>query len=184
MRIIAGRLRGKIIQSPDGQQTRPTADRARECLFDILSSHLMKTGRCWGDVTFADFFAGSGAVGIEAFSRGAGSVTCVENDRQALACLKNNVAGLNGVHVADQDATRPPVHDGVSILFMDAPYGRGLWQQALIACRNAGWIDKKTLIVIETDKKLREELPVGFSLIQERSAGRNLFLFAKTEQEV
>ena len=60
MRIIAGQLRGKVLQSPEGEQTRPTADRARETLFDILSSYLMKAGQCWGDITFADFFAGSG----------------------------------------------------------------------------------------------------------------------------
>lgn len=183
MRIIAGQLRGKVLQSPEGEQTRPTADRARETLFDILSSYLMKAGQCWGDITFADFFAGSGAVGIEAFSRGAPSVVCLENDRRALVCLKNNAAGLNGIHVCIADALNPPEHQSVSVLFMDAPYGKGLWQQALTASHRAGWIDEKTLIVIETDKKLREELPAGFDLIRERSAGRNLFLFAKIKTE-
>ena len=183
MRVIAGKLRGKILQSPEGEQTRPTADRARESLFDILSSLLLKAGRCWGDVTFADIFAGSGAIGIEAFSRGAKSVVCLENDGRALVCLKNNAAGLNGVHVCAADALNPPVHEPVTVLFMDAPYGRGLWQQALTACHRAGWIDDRTLIIIETDKKLHEELPNGFDLIRERAAGRNLFLFAKTQKE-
>ena len=181
MRIIAGHLRGKTIVAPDGVNTRPTADRARESLFNILNSLLLKQGRTWVDITFADVFAGSGAIGIEALSRGAKEAFFVENDKNALDCLKQNIGNLSCAHLIAGNALMPPKHDSVSILFMDAPYGKGLWQEALIAFEKEGWIDGKTLVIIETDKKLKEILPDGYELLQERSAGRNTFLFARKE---
>ena len=181
MRIIAGTLRGKIISSPDGMGTRPTADRARESLFNILNSILMKQGKVWSDLTFADVFAGSGAIGIEALSRGAKEVFCIENEAMALDTLKKNVQNLSGIHILNQSALDPPIHKAIDILFMDAPYGKGLWQSALPAFQRAGWIKEQTLIIIETDQKLHEVLPVGYTLLQERSQGRNTFLFAKLE---
>lgn len=181
MRIIAGFLRGKTIVAPEGMSTRPTADRARESLFNILNSLLLKQGRTWAEITFADVFAGSGAIGIEALSRGAKEVFFVENDRKALDCLKQNIGNLAHAHLIAESALVPPNHNPVSILFMDAPYGKGLWQQALDAFEKSGWIDEKTLIIIETDKKLKETVPSGYQLLQERSAGRNTFLFVKRE---
>ena len=181
MRIIAGTFRGKIISAPEGSGTRPTADRARESLFNILNSMLMKEGKQWSDITFADVFAGSGAVGIEALSRGARDVFCIENDPVALTSLKQNTVGLSGIHLLSQSALDPPPHDPIDILFMDAPYGKGLWQKALTAFQNTGWINKKTLIIIETDQKLNEKLPNGYCLVQKRSQGRNTFLFTKIE---
>ena len=79
MRIIAGNLRGKLIKAPEGSNTRPTSDRAREMVFNILTSLFLKQGKLWPDITFADVFSGSGAMGIEALSRGAREVFCVEN---------------------------------------------------------------------------------------------------------
>ena len=181
MRVIAGTLRGKIISAPEGMGTRPTADRARESLFNILNSLLMKSGKLWSDLTFADIFAGSGAIGIEALSRGAHDVFCIENDPGALATLKQNIGGLSGIHILNQNALNPLPHEPVDILFMDAPYGKGLWQKALTAFQNAGWVNEKTLIIIETDQKLKEELPSGYILLQSRSQGRNTFLFTKLE---
>ena len=183
MRIIAGKLRGKILQTPSGDATRPTADRARETLFDVLTSALLKQGISWNHITFADIFAGSGAVGIEAFSRGAADVVCLENDPQALKCLKANAQQISQIHVYPDNALSPPPHAAVSILFMDAPYGVGLWQRALPALEKAGWIDQKTIVIVETDRKLNEKLPDGFTLLQERAAGRNVFLFAKQTKE-
>ena len=101
----------------------------------------------------------------------------------ALTYLKQNIQGLRDIHLLSQSALTPNPHSPVSVLFMDAPYGRGLWQAALPAFDAAGWIDNQTLIIIETDKKLKESLPAEYSLIQERSAGRNTFLFAKQNKE-
>lgn len=181
MRIIAGCLRGKNLIAPDGENTRPTADRARESLFNILNSLLLKGGYFWDKITFADVFSGSGAVGLEAFSRGAKEVFCVENDPVALKALRANVAAISQIHVLATSALNPPPHTPVDILFMDAPYGKGLWQLALGAFDATGWIGKRTLIIIETDKKLKETLPTGYTLLQERAQGRNTFLFAIKE---
>jgi len=182
MRIIAGNLRGKVLTAPEGSATRPTSDRARESLFNILNSLLLKHGLLWTSMTFADVFAGTGAVGLEAYSRGAKEVFCFENNLDTLFCLKKNIGQINAIHLITGNALTPPAHSPVSILFMDPPYGQGLWQQALPAFEKAGWIDKGTLIIIETDKKLREAVPEGYQLLQERSAGRNTFLFIKKEK--
>ena len=181
MRIISGLLRGKVLAAPEGEATRPTADRARESLFNILNSLLLKGGFSWDKITFSDVFSGSGAVGLEAFSRGAKEVFCVENDPVALKALRTNVGGISKVHVITNSALNPPSHGPVDILFMDAPYGKGLWQLALGAFDAAGWISPRTLIIIETDKKLNETLPEGYTLLQTRSQGRNTFLFATKE---
>ena len=181
MRIIAGQLRGKSMVAPEGMQTRPTSDRARESLFNILNSILLKQGLSWSDIIFADVFAGSGAIGIEALSRGAKDVYFMENDKKALDCIKKNIGHLSHAHLLASDALNPPTCKPVTILFMDAPYGKGLWQEALVAFEREGWIDGKTLIIIETDKKLKEVLPDGYTLLQERSAGRNTFLFTRKE---
>jgi len=181
MRIIAGSLRGKNLVAPVGEATRPTADRARESLFNILNSLLLKGGYTWSDITFADIFSGSGAIGIEACSRGAKAVFCIENDPNALTALRANAQGLSKIHILTTSALNPSKHDPVDILFMDAPYGKGLWQMALGAFDKAGWVGPKTLIIIETDKKLKEVLPAGYTLIQERAQGRNTFLFATKE---
>ena len=181
MRIISGTLRGKVLTAPEGANTRPTADRAREALFNILNSLLLRGGFSWDKITFADIFSGSGAVGLEAFSRGAKEVFCIENDPIALKTLHANVAGISKIHVIGDSALNPPTHAPVDILFMDAPYGKGLWQLALGAFDTAGWITPKTLIIIETDQKLHETLPKGYCLLQERNQGRNTFLFAIKE---
>ena len=183
MRIVGGTYRGKKIMAPDTLTTRPTADRAREALFNILNSLWMKEGRNWTDITFADVFSGTGAMGIESLSRGAKEVFCFENNAEALKCLRQNTHGLKQIHIIAGDALNPPKHDSVSVVFMDAPYGKGLWQEALMRFQKSGWINENTLVIIETDKKLNETLPKGYTLLQERSAGRNVFLFAKKEKE-
>ena len=183
MRVVGGTYRGKKIIAPESMETRPTADRARESLFNILSSWLLKQGKTWTDISFADVFAGTGAIGIEALSRGAKEVFCFENGKEALNCIRQNIKGLDGVRVYAGNALEPSPNEPVQILFMDAPYGKGLWQKALVGFNKSGWIDTETLVIIETDKKLNEMLPVGYVLLQERSAGRNVFLFAKKQKE-
>ncbi len=184
MRVIAGTWRGKKLGTPEGDNTRPTSDRAKETLFNVLSSYFLKHEVRWADVTFADVFAGSGGIGIEALSRGAKEVVLIENDRKALECIRQNIAGLPHITVLATDACRSPKREKpVSVLFMDAPYGKGLWQAAFISLENAGWIDDRTLVIIETDARQKEGLPKGWELLQERSAGRNVFLLAEKQKE-
>lgn len=179
MRIIAGKWRGKKLTAPAGTGTRPTSDRAKEMLFNILTTHLLKQGKNWDGLILADVFAGSGAIGAEALSRGAQQALFIENDAAALACLRQNTAGMSGAVIVARDATQPLLHAPVDIIFMDAPYGKGLWQRALAALASAGWIDDRTLTIIETDREEEETLPEGWRLEQRRSAGRNVFLFAR-----
>src|SRR5690242_11326823 len=128
MRIIAGAWRGGAIEAPAGTATRPTSDRTREGLFSMLVSRL---GTFEG-LRAADLFAGSGALGLEALSRGAAHCTFVERDRKAIAALKSNVARLGAGGRADireqgVEHASPPI-PACDVLFMDPPYGSGLAQ--------------------------------------------------------
>ena len=179
MRIISGKYKGRtLIAPPEG--TRPTADRAKEMLFDMLASLLIKQGKRWENLTFADVFAGSGAVGLEALSRGANAVFLFENNLVAQKIIRQNGKGM--VFDLYPEALEPPlIPKAMDILFMDPPYGKGLAEQAIPEFLKQGWIDKNTLIIIEEDKINRVEIPNEFVLENKRSAGRNTFYFLKWE---
>ena len=180
MRVISGIARGKKLFSPTTEATQPTMDRAKETLFNMLESWRLKEGKGWGQISFLDVFAGSGSIGIEAWSRGVKAPYFMENDADALKVLNQNLALVKLSQVVVTNALNPPpAPRAMSIVFMDAPYGQELWAAALPKLADAGWIDKDTLIVIETDKKAPEIVPDGFYEIKERAAGRNLFLFIK-----
>ena len=148
MRIIAGAWRGRPLVAPAGQSTRPTSERAREALFSMLQSRL---GSFQG-LRVADLFAGTGALGLEALSRGAEHCTFVETDRAALDALKRNLATLGGTERADvrpQDGARAgggPYH----LVMIDPPYGSGLGQQALTSLVTAGALAPGALVSVET----------------------------------
>lgn len=181
MRIISGIARGKKLFSPLTETTQPTMDRAKETLFNMLESWRLQEGLGWGQISFLDAFAGSGSVGLEAWSRGVKSLYFMENDVSALQILNQNRALFHLPPVEKSDALHPmPVHRAMRVVFMDAPYGKGLWAQALLALTQQGWIDSETLVVVETDKKSPEPVPDTFEVLKERAAGRNLFLFLKT----
>ena len=177
MRIISGKFKGRtLIAPPEG--TRPTADRAKEMLFDMLSSILMKEGKRWENLAFADVFSGSGAVGLEAVSRGCKQVYLFENNLMAQRMIRQNGKGM--IFEVFGDALKPAMaKTPVDILFMDPPYGKGLAKQALAQFLKQGWIDEKTLIIIEEDKTNVIEIPSGFILQEKRAAGRNPFYFLK-----
>lgn len=201
MRIIGGNMRGKKLVSPETKATRPTSDRARESLFNILDNDLRRHEKSWADVVFADVFAGTGAVGIEALSRGAKFGCFFEIDKGALKSLRQNLSSLEKQSIILGDALNPPraesimepfaraagmpgtgvpfAPQAVDILFMDAPYGRGLWEQALIRFDRQGWINADTHIIIEIDKSENGALPLGFDLSDKRAYGRNTFLFVR-----
>ena len=179
MRIISGKYKGRaLIAPPEG--TRPTADRAKEMLFDMLTSLLLKEGKRWENLTFADVFAGSGAVGLEAVSRGCKHVYLFENNLTAQKIIRQNGKEMEFKLLGD--AKKPAVtKTAVDILFMDPPYGKGLWEQALPQFLNQGWINKNTLIIIEEDKSNKVEIPPQFILEEKRASGRNMFYFVKWE---
>lgn len=185
MRIIAGTWRGKKLQVPPGNVTRPTADRARESLFNILTARFQRQGILWSDLTFCDVFAGSGAVGMEALSRGAKQCLFFEKDSDAFHVLLKNTAGIDRAILYKKDALLPPpAPKSVDVVFMDPPYLKNLWQSALEAFFKQGYIDAHTLVIVETDGLGNEMSPSGWILEQIRQSGRNRFLFLKRENEV
>ena len=172
MRIIAGSLKGRRLQSPpEGEQgLRPTSDRAREALFSILQA--------WPQGAFLDLFAGTGAVGLEAWSRGYAPVTCVEKTGAACALVRANARGT-GVQVIQGDALRleAGAFRDLALVFGDPPYAVSGELFRRLAPRIRGWMGPGGLLVWETEQ--REELapPEGFSGIDSRRYGAARFHF-------
>lgn len=169
MRIISGLYRGRTIIAPKGDATRPTADRTRETLFSMLTSRL---GSFEG-LAVADLFAGSGALGFEALSRGAASCIFVEQDKPALDALRAN---------ADKLGVRPDIRTGsvlnlgkapapLDVILMDPPYGTGAGAVALDKLARLGWTSPATWISIETDRKENIEVK-GFTVDTVRDSGK------------
>jgi len=171
MRIVGGRFGGRPLASPRSQAIRPTADRLRESLFNILV-------HAYGDpVTGArvlDLFAGTGALGLEALSRGAAFALFVDDAAEARALLRENIAtlGLGGVtRIFRRDATRlGPAHpiEPFSLVFLDPPYGKGLAEKALGSARAGGWLAPGALIVVEEAADAAFRAPAGFEEIERR----------------
>lgn len=171
MRIIAGAWRGRRVDAPKGDTTRPTADRTRETLFSMLVSRI---GSFEG-LHVADLFAGSGALGLEAMSRGAARCLFVEQDSAALKALRANVESLGARDRADVHAgsvlalaaARAPL----DIVLLDPPYGTGAGQVALDRMLRLGWIGPQSWISLETDT--REAVDVaGLTIDAERNVGK------------
>lgn len=170
MRIIAGQWRGRPLVAPPGDATRPTADRVREALFSMLASRL---GSFEG-LAVADLFAGSGALGLEALSRGAGSCLFVEHDRAALDALRANIAAL-GARGADVRAASVlalgPAPAAPDLLLLDPPYRTGAGAVALDKLLRLGWIGPATWVSVET--AFDEEVVIaGLSIDAERRHGK------------
>ena len=171
MRVVGGRLRSRPIAGPRGDGLRPTADRLREALFNILA-------HAYGDpVTGArvlDLFAGTGALGIEAISRGAVYVLFVDDGVEARALLRDNTEslGLGGVsRIFRRDATKlGPAHplEPFSLAFLDPPYGKGLAEKALVAAREGGWLVPEALVVVEEATDAGFAPPGGFIEMERR----------------
>ena len=169
MRIIAGKWRGRPIAAPAGDSTRPTADRTREALFSMLASRL---GSFEG-LRVADFFAGSGALGFEALSRGAEHVIFVEQDRKATDVLRANAAKLGAtVDVRTQAvATLGPVNQPCDLLLFDPPYGSGGAAALLERLTRLGWASAGAWASIETARD-EEVFAGGWTVDAERTHGK------------
>lgn len=171
MRVIAGRWRGRPLAVPAGKATRPTADRTREALFSMLTSRL-------GDfdgLAVADLFAGSGALGLEALSRGAASCVFVENDRSAVAAIRANIA-LLGAEAASEllplaVETLGPRSRPCDLLLLDPPYESGFAVPVLERLLRLGWIGPGGWATVETARGAAVA-PGGFSVEAERTYGK------------
>lgn len=171
MRIIAGEWRGRPLKAPQGGTTRPTADRTREALFSMLVSRL---GGFEGLVV-ADLFAGSGALGLEALSRGAEQAIFVEQDAPAIRALRENIANLRAQQRCDVRAgsvfSLGPIKDAPDVLLLDPPYETGAGAVALDKLRRLGWIAPHAWISVETSG--REMIDVtGFTVDTVRDSGK------------
>ena len=170
MRIIAGEWRGRTIEAPPGLGTRPTADRVRETLFSMLASRLGS----FEDLRVADLFAGSGALGYEALSRGAASATFVESDAKAGAAIKRNAEQLgagNRVRVIAGSALALPQSEPFDLIVADPPYETGSGSAVVQSIVRSGWLAPGGWLSIETS---RGEIvdPAGLALDISRDVGR------------
>ena len=180
MRVIAGEWRGRRIEAPPGRATRPTGDRAREGLFSMLQSRL---GGFEG-LEVADLFAGTGALGLEALSRGAARCTFVERDPAALDALARNVARLGAGGRAEirrqaiEQAALPP--RPCDLILIDPPYGRGLAGTALDRIAAGGWLASGGWVSLETEG-IAPPLPPGLARDAERRFGKAHLLLMRAE---
>ena len=170
MRIIAGEWRGRPIVAPKGDATRPTADRTREALFSMLGSRLGS----FDGLAAADLFAGSGALGLEALSRGAASCLFVEQDRAALDALRTNIDKLSaaGAEVrAGSVLALGPTRAPLDLIMMDPPYESGAGAVALDKLSRLGWIGPHSWITLETARD-EQISAAGFTVEAERAHGK------------
>jgi 16S rRNA (guanine966-N2)-methyltransferase len=186
LRIVGGVHRGRRLVAPEGDTVRPTSDRAREALFNIVShGDFAASGLIFAGRPVLDAFAGTGAVGLEALSRGASAAIFIEDNREALAVLRRNIAtfGEEGrAQIVAGDATRPPrAAQACAVAFLDPPYRSGLAAPALAALAAAGWLTPDALVVIEV--AAREDVPpaAGFTLIGERVYGAARLVFLRRD---
>ena len=173
MRIVAGRLKGRTLAGPKSNAIRPTSDRLREAIFNVLV-------HAYGDpidgVRLLDLFAGTGAMGLEAISRGAAFALLVDDGAEARSLIRANVEalGVGGVtRVFRRDATKlgaaKPI-EPFGLVFCDPPYGKGLASAALVAARDGGWLAPDALIVVEEEMGAFQP-PDGFGELERRDYG-------------
>ncbi len=176
MRIIGGSYRGKILISPTSANVRPTSDRARESVFNILYSKLEGS---LSEVDLLDVFSGSGAFALEAVSRGVRSATLLDIDTRD---LQKNVALFpkekDKIKILRQDATNlGEAIKKYQLVFMDAPYNKGLSEQALQQLAQKKWLDNEALCVVELEKNENIIIPPSYKQIDERKYGLAKVLF-------
>lgn len=180
MRVIAGKARSLKLKTPEGLDTRPTTDRIKETLFNMLQPYLP-------DGIFIDLFSGSGGIGIEALSRGAKHAYFIENNKNAIACILDNLkftrltedatvlkqdalSALSGIHEKEAD-----------VIFMDPPYGQEFEKQVLALLKNMPYVTENTLIVVEAmrdeDFSYVEEL--GYEIVKDKRYKTNKHVFLK-----
>lgn len=183
MRIVGGDFRGRRLLAPEGRDVRPTSDRARESIFNILTHASFAPD--FKGASVIDVFAGTGALGLEAMSRGAEPVTFIEVNDHARACILKN-AGTMGksraVTVLRLDATKMPPPPRIAacpakIAFLDAPYDQDISGPSLLSLLARGWVGPGSVCVVETPATQTLEAPRGFTLEDQRTYGKALMSF-------
>jgi 16S rRNA (guanine966-N2)-methyltransferase len=174
MRIVAGTFRGRPLVAPKGHSTRPTADRARQALFNVLAHAAWSPGVEGARVL--DLFAGSGALGLEAISEGAEFCLFVERDEAALRAIRGNVAALGVGDVTridrrDAATLGPCAGEPFDLAFLDPPYGQGLAEAALARLAEGGWLAPDALVVVERGEDEPQTVPPGFEALDSRVWG-------------
>lgn len=183
MRIVAGKFRGRALATPEHEGLRPTSDRVREAVFNILAHGI--DGFDIEGVRVLDLFAGTGALGLEALSRGAAYCLFVEQDADARGLIRQNVEafGLTGVtRIFRRDATSigPAGRaDQFGLVFCDPPYGQGLGEKALGAAAQGGWLIDGAIALIEEREDAGITLPPHFQEIDRRTWGQTQVVFAR-----
>ena len=184
MRIVGGDCKGRKLSAPAGRDTRPTSDRARESLFNILRHGM---GVELEDARVMDLFAGSGALGLEALSRGATACTFIDRARAAKRCIEDNLTALaltdRGTVLKLDAAHLPPRSEDVApahLAFLDPPYGQGLATTALTSLQQGEWLAEKAVIVVETGETEDFSAPMPYILADQRTYGPARISFLQT----
>lgn len=184
MRVIAGKARRLNLKTPEGMDTRPTTDRIKETLFNMITPDLP-------DTVFIDLFSGSGGIGIEALSRGARHAYFVENNKRAVSCIQENLnftrlsedatilrqdvlSALSGIHEKEAD-----------IIFMDPPYGQEYERQVLSVLHTMPYVTPDTLVIIEALRTVDFSYvePLGFFVVKEKCYKTNKHVFLKKSEK-
>ena len=181
MRVVGGRLKGRTLQGPRSDGIRPTSDRLRETIFNVLAHGLARHGveDPVTDARVLDLFAGTGALAIEAISRGAAYAVMVDEGTEARGLQRGHVEsfGLGGIsRILRRDATKlGPVEpfEPFTLVFCDPPYGRGLGERALASAVAGGWLAPGAVVVLEERAGLEVKLPQPITLIDRRQAGES-----------
>jgi 16S rRNA (guanine966-N2)-methyltransferase len=174
MRIVAGKFRGKALLSPTDESIRPTADRAREAMFNILASRI---GVNLDGLKVLDLFAGTGALGLEALSRGASSAVFVDIGAEARGIIRDHIEAFGAGGIAKllrRDATELGIAGTMGpfdLVFLDPPYGKGLGEKALVSLAAGNWLAKDATIVLEEGAEVTLDLPPGFEVDDRREYG-------------
>jgi 16S rRNA (guanine966-N2)-methyltransferase len=174
MRIVAGKFRGKALLSPTDESIRPTSDRAREAMFNILASRI---GVNLDGLKVLDLFAGTGALGLEALSRGAASAVFVDIGAEARGIIRDHIEAFGAGGIAKllrRDATELGLAGTMGpfdLVFLDPPYGKGLGEKALTSLAAGNWLAKDATIVLEEGADVTLDLPPGFEVNDRREYG-------------
>lgn len=180
MRIIAGRFKGKKLLSPTDNKIRPTSDRVRESIFNILASHLNNN---FSNIRVLDLFAGTGAMGLEAISRGVDFVCFIDNNIKAKAIIRSNIEEFGIAKIAKSlkadaiNLSEIEKFEPFNLIFIDPPYGQGLGEKALTNALKNGWIAKNAIIILEEKSDIKIKFSDDLELFSERKYGGTKIYF-------